>query len=166
MRRKAIIAATLAVVLASVAGIAVASIPDSNGVIHGCRNLKSGALRVIDSEAGQTCDSKTEAALTWNQTGPQGPAGSPGLSNVHVVIDQLHGSGTVSQTLLCPRQENGQFETALSGNFSMDGRSGYTLRGWAEPTVGENQRPIGYVFAATNFVENSVNLEVTCATTA
>jgi hypothetical protein len=68
-------AALLTVVGAAVA--ATAAIPDANGVIHGCRNTKTGALRVIDTDKGQTC-SKDEAALTWNQTGPQGPAGPPG----------------------------------------------------------------------------------------
>jgi hypothetical protein len=56
---------------------ATAAIPDSNGVIHGCRSNKTGAVRVIDTEKGQTC-TKDEAALPWNQTGPQGPAGPAG----------------------------------------------------------------------------------------
>jgi hypothetical protein len=70
-----LVAALVAVIGAAVA--ATAAIPDSNGVIHACRNTKTGALRAIDSERGQTC-SKDEAALTWNQIGPQGPAGPAG----------------------------------------------------------------------------------------
>jgi hypothetical protein len=62
------VAAVLVVLVAGVA--ATAAIPDANGVIHGCRSLKTGALRVIDSEQGQSCG-KDEAALTWNQKGPQ-----------------------------------------------------------------------------------------------
>jgi len=57
--------------------VAAASIPDASGVIHGCRSTKTGVLRVIDTDAGQTC-SKDEAALSWNQIGPQGPAGPQG----------------------------------------------------------------------------------------
>jgi len=44
-------------------GIAYASIPDPGGVIHGCYDKKSGALRVID--AGP-CGNR-EVALNWNQ---------------------------------------------------------------------------------------------------
>jgi hypothetical protein len=80
------VAAVLVVLAAAVA--ATAAIPDANGVIHGCRNLKSGVLRVIDTDKGQTC-SKDEAALTWNQTGPQGPAGPPGISGYEVVSQTI-----------------------------------------------------------------------------
>jgi hypothetical protein len=60
--------ATAALALAALGGgIAYAAIPDAAGVIHGCRTLAGGTLRVIDSEAGQTCRS-SEAALNWNQT--------------------------------------------------------------------------------------------------
>jgi hypothetical protein len=63
------------------ATVAVASIPDGSGVIHGCRDNKSGALRVIDTDRGQTCRSG-ETTLTWNQAGPQGPAGIAGYEVV------------------------------------------------------------------------------------
>ena len=55
--------------------MALASIPDSSGVIHGCRSKTTGVLRVIDSDAGQRCLAG-EAELTWNQQGPPGPAGT------------------------------------------------------------------------------------------
>jgi hypothetical protein len=50
------------------AAVAVAAIPDEVGMIHGCVKT-SGDLRVIDSEAGQTCK-RGETALNWNQRGP------------------------------------------------------------------------------------------------
>jgi hypothetical protein len=65
---------TVGVSLAS--AIAYASIPDANGVVHGCYKKSGGMLRVIDSAADQ-CD-KSETPLTWNQTGPQGLQGPPG----------------------------------------------------------------------------------------
>ncbi len=58
-------------------GIAYAAIPSSSGVISGCIDAKSGALRVINAESGQQCTSK-ERPLAWNQTGPQGVPGVPG----------------------------------------------------------------------------------------
>jgi hypothetical protein len=42
----------------------MASIPDASGVIHGCRKTSGGALRVIDTGAGQTCMAN-ETALNW-----------------------------------------------------------------------------------------------------
>ncbi len=60
------------------AGIAYASVPDSDGVIHGCY-AKDGSLRVVDTDASQSCDKK-ETSLTWNQTGPAGPVGATGAT--------------------------------------------------------------------------------------
>lgn len=61
-------------------GIALASIPDSSGVIHGCvKNGTTGQreVRVIDTAFTTTCSSGwTE--VTWNQTGPAGPTGATG----------------------------------------------------------------------------------------
>jgi hypothetical protein len=56
-------------------GVAYASIPGPDNVIHGCRDNRSGALSVIDSAA--TCPKGT-TSLTWNQSGPAGPAGPVG----------------------------------------------------------------------------------------
>ncbi len=68
-------------------GVAYSAIPDPMGVIHGCRANTAGTLRVIDSGAGQACDTSRETALNWSQQGPagatgpagaQGPEGPPG----------------------------------------------------------------------------------------
>jgi hypothetical protein len=54
-----------AVVLSVVAaGVAVASIPSGDGTISGCRNSKTGILRVIDADAGQSCLAG-ESPLAW-----------------------------------------------------------------------------------------------------
>jgi hypothetical protein len=74
-KRVGLLAAALLLLLAG--SVAYASIPDSQGVIHACRKNNGGALRVIDTDARQTCTSN-ETALDWSQTGPQGPAGSAG----------------------------------------------------------------------------------------
>jgi hypothetical protein len=63
-------------------GVASASIPDSNGLIHGCFKPQTGDLRVIDPASPKKEDAsckKTETALNWNQAGPQGPAGKDGV---------------------------------------------------------------------------------------
>jgi hypothetical protein len=70
-------------------GIAYASIPDSNGVIHGCYQRNSGAFHVIGTNptvGGGACASN-ETAVDWGQggspgasgpSGPSGPAGTAG----------------------------------------------------------------------------------------
>ena len=70
----------LAVVVLTIAagGVAMAAIPGSTGVFTGCRDARSGVLRVIDAEAGNTCVIGQETPVTWNQTGPRGPAGPQG----------------------------------------------------------------------------------------
>jgi hypothetical protein len=62
--------ANLAIV---VVAVVQAAIPDPSGVIHACYRA-NGNLRLVDKSS---CTS-AETALTWNQTGPQGPAGAPG----------------------------------------------------------------------------------------
>jgi hypothetical protein len=68
----------------AIAGIAYASIPDSNGVIHGCYAKRGGGLRVIDTGAGQSCNAK-ETPLSWNQSGPTGAIGPAGPSDAYTV---------------------------------------------------------------------------------
>jgi hypothetical protein len=71
------LAAGVLVAAAGSAGIALGSIPDSNGVIHGCYKNGNGRLSVIDTNASQNCKSD-QTPLNWNQTGPQGPVGPAG----------------------------------------------------------------------------------------
>jgi hypothetical protein len=60
----------------SIGGVAMASIPDANRVIHGCYH-SSGAhiLQVVDSQ----CPSGT-TVLNWNQRGRTGPTGATGAT--------------------------------------------------------------------------------------
>lgn len=60
-----------------VAGIALASIPAADGVIHGCYHTTNGNLRVVDDATTASCRTG-ETAIQWNQTGPEGPQGVPG----------------------------------------------------------------------------------------
>jgi hypothetical protein len=74
-QRRLVAVSTGIVALLVCGGVAFATIPGSGGAISGCYAKKDGSLRVIDSSA--QCKSG-EAALTWNQAGPQGPKGDPG----------------------------------------------------------------------------------------
>ncbi len=78
MRRhfsRVVIAVTAVVVVAIAGGVtyAVADI-GGGGVINGCYKSQNGQLRLIDP-ASASCN-PSETAISWNQTGPQGPAGS------------------------------------------------------------------------------------------
>jgi hypothetical protein len=83
--RAATVAVACAAVVAGAAGISLASIPDSSGIIHGC--YKSGGtvhpLKVIDNSVTAKCPSGY-TALNWNKAGPQGPAGPQGTSGLPV----------------------------------------------------------------------------------
>lgn len=87
-RKRRLFGAALLAGLLLTAGIAYASIPGPDGVIHGCYktgNPNPGSVIVIDHTA--SCPSGY-IALNWNQTGPQGPAGPqgpPGVSGYQMV---------------------------------------------------------------------------------
>jgi len=88
-RRNVVAYVALGVALGAAGGVAsYSSIPDAQGVIHGCYDDSTGALRVIDTDASGICRG-TENALDWNQhgqpgltghTGRQGPAGPAGVA--------------------------------------------------------------------------------------
>jgi hypothetical protein len=77
---------------AASAAVAIATVPDSNGVIHTCYLFEASPagsvpkpggpnLRVIDPSvagAGQSCAAGTELPLDFNQAGAPGPVGPPG----------------------------------------------------------------------------------------
>lgn len=74
------------------AAVAVASVPDSNGVIHACYQVTPGStvpvttpnLRIIDLAANQKCNTVAlgmtgnEVSIAWNQQGPPGQQGQQG----------------------------------------------------------------------------------------
>lgn len=121
MRKTLITAGFVAVLFASGFGVAWATIPDSDGVIHGCRHNTTGSLRVIDSDTGQTC-AGNETALNWNQSGPAGPAGPPGLSVYQVVTSTLPSGfiqpgGATEGYAVCPSGTR-----VLGGGYTDSGR--------------------------------------------
>jgi hypothetical protein len=89
----------------TVAGVAYASIPDGNGVIHGCyKPASAGAtggtpLNILD-DASASCGTKMQP-IAWNQTGPAGPPGVSGYEIVRVSVLGPAGSETIAQAA-CP----------------------------------------------------------------
>jgi hypothetical protein len=154
MRNRVVRAAALAVVLVLAASVAVASIPDANGVIHGCRKNSGGALRVIDTDAGQTCMAN-ETALSWSQTGPQGPAGPPGgVSGLHVLSQNTQFPAnspgfSLFPTLFCPTGE-----VAVSGGFGFSSHLSLAV------TVSRPVSPNGWGVSGTTLSDDSAILTV------
>jgi Collagen triple helix repeat (20 copies) len=65
-----------------IASVVQASIPSSNGLIHGCyqfspADTNKGRLRVIDADVGEHCRFY-EHPLNWSQAGVTGPTGATG----------------------------------------------------------------------------------------
>jgi hypothetical protein len=166
-RSVALLLATCAA-LATAGGIAYAAIPGPDGVISGCRHKQSGALRVIDSS--ESCNGSTEVALSWNQTGAEGPPGPPGPSdayfasteykplvdeeeNVLVSVDVPSGSYTISaKTHLYPRSGSWIFFCELrAGNLVLD-YQGVRLVGDA------NDQAIPFLAAASFEEETTIAL--------
>jgi hypothetical protein len=85
-RTKLMLAVAGAISALALGSLAGAAIVDGNGVIHGCYDKGSGQLRVTDTATNQPkgCSTK-EAAITWNQQGPQGPQGEAGPSEARVL---------------------------------------------------------------------------------
>ena len=79
-----VLAAAAGVLVMTLAGgIAWAAIPSDDGIIEGCYKKSNGGLRLIDTAEGQTCHSRTEVPISWNQVGPQGDPGvSPTVSQL------------------------------------------------------------------------------------
>lgn len=71
--------ALVGVLALTVTGVATAAIPSLNGEVKSCYTTSTGALRVIDGEAGAKCKT-TEKALNFNQKGPAGPKGATGAT--------------------------------------------------------------------------------------
>lgn len=76
-RRSTLIAATAAVGVLAIGGVAYATIPSDN-VIDSCYSKSGGSLRVIDGTV--TKCGKNETALAWNVQGRQGEKGETGAT--------------------------------------------------------------------------------------
>jgi tail collar domain len=75
-RWRLLVALAVGGALFTIASVVQADIPDG-GTIHSCY-AKDGSLRVIDTSAGQSCNTKKETQLDWAQNGQRGAAGPTG----------------------------------------------------------------------------------------
>lgn len=172
------VAGAVAIILGG-AAIALASIPDSHGIIHGCYTVKTGTLRVIDTGKGQKC-ATGQHALNWNQKGPQGPAGPAGVSGYAVARCTIGVDASGSYYVV---SSSGGMCTASGSNFNLgqaelvcasgDGISA-TSDTVPSPAAGNgfesfdpmlNANDTGYQFGlgGNPGVGNTTSIEVVCA---
>ena len=88
--------------LALAAGVGYAAIPASDGTISACKDARGG-LKMIDTEAGQTCKSDQQL-LTWNQQGPQGPQGPVGPQGPAGVLGLVTVPGSTAYNSNSPKE--------------------------------------------------------------
>jgi hypothetical protein len=126
LTRRAWIAITTGALLAAVAVSAYASIPDAQGVIHGCYATTGGALKVIDTAKTTKCPTGYRA-LSWNQKGPAGPAGPTGPTGATGPTGPTGPTGATG-----PTGPAGPGATTISastgqGSFNLASSNGITL---------------------------------------
>ena len=121
-------------------GIAAAAIPATGtGQITGCRTITTGALRVIDYQAGKRCTTK-ERTLTWNVRGPQGLRGLTGAIGAKGAIGSTGPAGMVGQAGTtglagAPGLPGTPGLTGATGDHGLPGTPGLTgMTGMAGPT--------------------------------
>jgi hypothetical protein len=129
-----------ALVTLAVAGVAYAgytAIPSSDGTISACADDHTGALRVIDTDAGDAC-TKHENPIEWNQRGRAGP---PGVSGYEVVrADSVRNGDRVKTAVAyCPQGKHvtgggvvgGEREgLVLTNSFPQNGATGDPNAAW------------------------------------
>lgn len=137
--KPAVVAVAIAGALLVAGGIAYATIPDSNGVIHACYKTGQGTLRLIDPSKSQAClDSET--ALNWSQTGPQGPQGIQGLQGIQG-----------------PKGDTGP--TGPSDVYSVNGYGQGVKSIPGNPTILENLATTSTLPAGSYFVQSEVEID-------
>src|SRR5438552_5143237 len=79
VRYGAIVMVALTLATGGVVVASVGLIPDPSGLIHGCYDNATGAMRVVTSA---TSCAATETPISWNQAGVPGATGPIGLPGI------------------------------------------------------------------------------------
>jgi hypothetical protein len=128
-------------VVFAIASAVQASMPDANGVIHGCYNTSlahgspTGALRVIDTAKPNGNCTSWETPLNWNQNGVTGPTGATGPTGPTGLTGPTGPTGARGPTgVTGPAGPSGP-----TGPSGAAGVSGYeTVQGVINLTAGQN----------------------------
>jgi hypothetical protein len=151
-----------------------ASIPDASGVIHGCYSKSAapgsqpGALRVIDTAVGQTCQ-VSEGSVNWSKTGPTGaegptgPTGQTGPSNAFYTTG-FPGTplGTSFETILSLSLPAGQY--VLNGSMQFANNAVSAIVG-CSVFLGVTQENPSFAQQMPNVANAKIEIPVTSAFT-
>src|SRR5579859_618575 len=164
--RQALVVGAVVIGSTVVGGVAQAAgvmhIPGVDGIIHACYNEDNGRLRVIDPLARRCTED--EQVLQWNQTGPQGPAGAPGISGYQQVIETINNFNLAASTesvhvVKCPAGK-----TVLSGGFILFGTNGFLSNNTNGPVDSTQWAVSIYNPSSANTVSvNTVTFYAVCA---
>ena len=113
-----------------VGGLAMAAIPDAQGVIHGCYAKSGGQLKVIDTAKGEKCPTGY-TPLDWNKQGiagtngidgEDGEDGAPGKDGING-IDGIDGTNGTNGEDGAPGKDG---TNGTNGTNGTDGETGAT----------------------------------------
>jgi hypothetical protein len=115
------------------------TVPDKNGVFHGCVNKSSGALRIVE-QAG-SCKKKTkrhaaELEVRWSEQGPKGATGAAGAAGK----DGTNGAAGANGTTIVARPRSTGPVTTTSSPQGVP----MTSATWAQ-AVGEVNQFVGSI---------------------
>src|SRR5215208_5019574 len=145
----AMVVALLALLIAA-SGAAIADIPSRwDGIITACRDNRSGVLRVIDAEGGQTCTSK-ETELAWKD----GFTGKVADSDKLDGLDSTQFMGTFSGRMdaFTSESNSAQFKT-ISVQCPGTGR---VVDGYAEIYPNTASEPIPVALQTVGSIGNNI----------
>jgi hypothetical protein len=149
-------AVALLALLIAASGAAVAAIPSEDGTITACRHNKSGALRVINAEDGQTCNSK-ETQLAWKDS-TQLPHG---FYNVSQGFNQASSAnGPAVGQVLCDEGDQ-----VVGGGYSALDETSTVVADSPDFDTGQSQTQSGWVIVWTTppSTPDSILVNALCA---
>ena len=144
--KKIIVVGLFAVIFGTFGSSAVfAAIPDSNGVIHGCRSNLLATLRIIDS-ATTTCNG-TETALNWSSV-------TMGQFVSNLVGADFTGASLAYRNLAGLDMHGGNFTDAVlnGADFTGANLSTATIGSTNSPQLARHANLNGVNFNGTTFI--------------
>jgi hypothetical protein len=183
-KRLVVIGGAVVVLAGAGSGVAMASIPDSGGAIHGCYHPQtdghSSALGVIDTALPNGHCPSGQTEVDWNHTGPAGPTGPAGATGATGPAGATGATGPAGPSGVSGYQLITQSENNLgscSGSWTLSIPTGDVVTGSGistgsapppnlfSPSTGPDSDPTKWDFSATdpstNIIGNCAGFNVT-----
>lgn len=137
--------ALLALLIAA-SGAAVAAIPSSDGTITACRENRSGVVRIIDAEDGQTC-SERETQLNWKD-GINGKVANSDLLDGQEASDFYAQGSKVDNADKLDNKDSTEFANATHQHAGEDITRGTVVEARIDGTVARDYEVMPKVLAS------------------